>query len=788
MAERPPTPERPMLSPDAGPPGFWRDVLQTRYREVTLSAIIFGIIIGAVMNAAITYAGLKIGFTIGGSAIAAILGFGVLRGLLRRGSILENNIGQTVASAVNLSNAGIIFTVPVLYLLLNDDGSLKYDFNPVMMTLACVAGAVLGCTFIIPLRKQMIDIERLRFPSATAVGAILKSPGAGVAKTIVLLIGIAIAMLIYFPTALPSIRINASLDELPRLVEQGKISPADRDVTHLIDDFITSRSAPDEVIAQGAVLHEVEGLRASLARLDEEDPQRDVLQGQIDERLAQAESLGVETGAPAPLALGAWRASEGEIEWSALHHRTYGWATKPLPGYSDLGWRLSREVDTEAAPVDLDGDGQLEQPLTRACDRNGDGRADLILTDTTVDVGRFLGLPDQIQLVLAIAPFAIGAGYLTGRAGLVVLAGGLLAYFVINPVAFAWGWTPPGLFADQVANYGRGAFNQPLGIGLLLGGALMGVLAALPAIKAALSSVGSRSGGGSGGARKGRDELGLKPLIAAAVLGTVLLFIAAEMMLGDGGAGLLGGAPKFVRSLVIALVGAGWIWFAGIIIAQCTGMTDWSPISGLALLTVVLVMALAGPAEVVGAVLIGAALCVAISGAADMMADLRTGYIVGAQPKRQQVLELFAVGLGPIITMAALIIIVAGNKVQYGVALGGESPLVAPQAQALRVVIEGVQGGELPYALYGFGAVLGILLGLGSFAGLGVLVGLSMYLPIIYILPYGIGCIINIIVGRIKGRAWAEEWGVPLCAGLIVGEAILALLVNSVVIIQGSGG
>ncbi|HID78357.1 MAG TPA: oligopeptide transporter OPT family protein, partial [Planctomycetaceae bacterium] len=60
----------------------------TGYREVTISAVVFGVVVGAIMNASITYAGLKIGFTIGGSTIAAVLGFGILRGLLRRGTIL----------------------------------------------------------------------------------------------------------------------------------------------------------------------------------------------------------------------------------------------------------------------------------------------------------------------------------------------------------------------------------------------------------------------------------------------------------------------------------------------------------------------------------------------------------------------------------------------------------------------------------------------------------------------------------------------------------------------------
>ena len=91
--------------------------------------------------------------------------------------------------------------------------------------------------------------------------------------------------------------------------------------------------------------------------------------------------------------------------------------------------------------------------------------------------------------------------------------------------------------------------------------------------------------------------------------------------------------------------------------------------------------------------------------------------------------------------------------------------------------------GEMPFLLYGFGAVVGLLLGLGSFAGLGVLVGLSMYLPFAYISTYGIGCVIQIIVSKLFGRSKAEGWGVPFCAGLIVGEALLALVINIYVLI-----
>ena len=434
------------------------------------------------------------------------------------------------------------------------------------------------------------------------------------------------------------------------------------------------------------------------------------------------------------------------------------------------------------------------QQETIATDRDGDDRPDLVVTDEKIDVGRIIGLPDQMAFVFAIAPFALGAGYLTGRAGLMVLAGGILAYFVLNPLAFKLNYVPETIRADQVANYALGAFNRPLGIGLLLGGAMMGVLASLPAIREAIKSIitagktGSAATGGAQAARGHRDELNFRTLLLVGGAAMVLLLIAAEFS-GQGGAGQmtgwLSGLPVWLARALIVLIAAAWIWFAGIIIAQCTGMTDWSPISGMSLLTAEPVMLLSGTDAAVSAVLLGAALCVAMSCAADMMADLKTGYIVGGIPRRQQALEIATAALGPVITMATLVLIAGVNMKQYGAPIGPDTPTAAPQAQALEVVIEGVKGGELPYTLYGLGAALGALLGMGAFAGLGVLVGLSMYLPFFYILTYGVGCVANIVIGKIKGRAWAEEWGVPFCAGLIVGEAILALLINAIVLLRG---
>jgi uncharacterized oligopeptide transporter (OPT) family protein len=143
------------------------------------------------------------------------------------------------------------------------------------------------------------------------------------------------------------------------------------------------------------------------------------------------------------------------------------------------------------------------------------------------------------------------------------------------------------------------------------------------------------------------------------------------------------------------------------------------------------------------------------------------------------------VPIGPVVTMLTILLIVGANMKSTGIPLGPGTTTTAPQAVALQTVVEGVQGGEMPYAIYGLGAGLGILLGLGSFAGLGVLVGLSMYLPFMYIATYGIGCIVNILLGAFKGPRWAEEWGVPFAAGLVVGESLLALLFNIFILTVG---
>ena len=143
---------------------------------------------------------------------------------------------------------------------------------------------------------------------------------------------------------------------------------------------------------------------------------------------------------------------------------------------------------------------------------------------------------------------------------------------------------------------------------MLIGGAVIGIALVLPSIKAAFASLRRID------LKAGRaEELPLRFLYVGIAVAFVVLFVASYLTADIG----------LVRALLVALVGTLWLGLAGIIVAQATGMTDWSPISGLTLIAVILILAMTGN-SVPAAILLGAAVCVAIGECADMMQDLKT--------------------------------------------------------------------------------------------------------------------------------------------------------------------
>jgi len=582
--------------------GGERIIRRGPYPELTLTAVLVGYGLGALITISIGYASLILGFSIEGSELAAILGFGILRGIMRRSSMVENNINQTIASAVNAASAGMMFTVPALFIL------GQTDFNPILMVFSCIAGGILGIAFIIPLRKHMIEFERLTYPGGVAVATILKSPGAGVHKALLLLSGIAISGIVYF----------------------------------------------------------------------------------MSQYMSQI---------------------------------------KGLTGFEYL------------------------------------------------DLGKLIGMPEYMNGIWYISLMTVGVGFISGKGGFSFVIGGFVCYWILAPILSAMNLlpSPQTLTAagQAVPDYMRLELFRPVGIGMLIGGALAGFALALPLIVSAVRSMHSASRMKTA---LSEDEMPIRLLYIGIAGATLLLFVISITVVKDMG---------LLRGALMALLGTVWIWVAGVIMSECIGRTNWSPLSGMTLIAVTMLIVisrgLGDSAAIISSVMVGAAACVAMAQATDLMLDLKTGYLVGASPKKQQIGQFLATWLGPILIM--VLIFVLHNA--YGL---GSKRLPAPQGQALASTIQGILGGDVPVHKYIAGAGLGAMLSASGIGGLGILVGLGFYLPFAIVLTYSIGTLLRLFVDWRKGPRFSEEVGIPVAAGLIVGEALVGVGFALYFVIGGSMG
>jgi putative OPT family oligopeptide transporter len=556
------------------------DGVERPYPELTWVAVSVGWFLGVIIAISIGYAALILGFSIEGSELAAILGFGILRGILRRKSIIENNIVQTIASGVNGASSGIMFSVPAIFILGYSD-----QFNPVVLTFGCIAGAFLGIAFIIPLRKHMIDYERLTFPGGVAVATILKSPGAGVRKAVLLLGAALVSATIYAVTI------------------------------------------------------------------------------------------------------------------------------------------------------------KFEMP--------------------NFNLGALIGLPEYMNGIWYLSLMTIGVGYIAGRGGVAFIIGGFVAYWFLAPVLSVTGSFPTNAVGELVntPEMLRLGLFRPLGIGMLIGGAIMGVILASPLIVSAIRSMHKAAGTST---TASADELPIKMLYFAIFGAAILLCIMAVTSVETVSIG---------RGILMALLGTLWIWMSGIILSEAIGRTNWSPLSGMTLVGItILIIATQGldrGDSIVAAIMVGAATCVAMSQATDLMLDLKTGYLVGATPRMQQIGQFAGAWLGPIVVVALIFVL------DDAFTLGSER-LPAPQAQALASMVDGILGGDVPSEKYAAGAFLGGLLS-AVIGGLGITVGLGFYLPFNIVLTYSLGTLARELSNRFKGNTWSEQVGIPIAAGFIVGEALVGV-------------
>ena len=166
--------------------------------EFTVTSVLIGILLAIVFGAANAYLGLLVGMTISASIPAAVISMGIIRVILRRDSILENNLVQTIGSAGESLAAGAIFTLPALFLWA-EEGKIEF---PSILTIFLISlfGGVLGVCFMVPLRQALIVEEHgtLPFPEGTACAEVLLAGEEGGSKAASVFKGLGIAAVYKF--------------------------------------------------------------------------------------------------------------------------------------------------------------------------------------------------------------------------------------------------------------------------------------------------------------------------------------------------------------------------------------------------------------------------------------------------------------------------------------------------------------------------------------------------------------------------------------------------------------
>ena len=153
--------------------------------EFTVTSVIIGLVLAVIFGAANAYLGLRVGMTVSASIPAAVISMGVIRVILRKDSILENNIVQTIGSAGESLAAGAIFTMPALFMWAIERPDEFSQPSFVAIALVALCGGILGVLFMVPLRTALIVEEHgvLPYPEGTACAEVLLAGEEGGSKS-----------------------------------------------------------------------------------------------------------------------------------------------------------------------------------------------------------------------------------------------------------------------------------------------------------------------------------------------------------------------------------------------------------------------------------------------------------------------------------------------------------------------------------------------------------------------------------------------------------------------------
>ncbi len=383
-----------------------------------------------------------------------------------------------------------------------------------------------------------------------------------------------------------------------------------------------------------------------------------------------------------------------------------------------------------------------------------------------------LPVPRGAQVGVDTLPALLGVGYIIGpKISAYMLSGGILGWLVFIPLFYALGSTvgepiyPASVPISQMDpadiwnNYIR-----YIGAGAVAVGGIMSLIKAIPTVIASVKL-------GLGKAYKKREtgetlrterDLSLKLVAIVAIAMGIAIWLLPQVNIG-----FVGGFLTVVFSFFFVTVSSRIVGILGSSSNPASGMTI-ATLLGTSLIFVL--FGIGGNAGMVAALSVGAVVCISICIAGDTSQDLKTGFLVGATPRLQQVGEFLGVLTSALFVGWTLFILHDG----YGI---GSAALPAPQATLMKMVVQGVFQGQMPWALVMIGAFAALVVELFGISSLPFAVGL--YLPLSLTTPIMVGALVKSAIERTKDKEQLKERrgnGVLFSSGLIAGGALIGIL------------
>lgn len=380
-----------------------------------------------------------------------------------------------------------------------------------------------------------------------------------------------------------------------------------------------------------------------------------------------------------------------------------------------------------------------------------------------------------------VLPALVGVGYICGpRIASYMFSGSVLSWFVLMPLislfagdAIIFPGTKP--ISSLAPSELWGTYIKYIGAGAVATGGIISLIKSLPLIvktfSQAMKSISNNKGKAASGLRTDQDMP--MPVI---LIGVGVIAIAIWLL------------PTFPINLLGAVIVVIFGFFFATVSSRMVGLIGSSnnPVSGMAIATLLIATILLkatgldGATGMKGAIAIGSIICIVAAIAGDTSQDLKTGFIVGATPKKQQ--------WGELIGVLTSSLAIGGVLYLLNEAWGyGSTELPAAQATMMRMIVEGVMNADLPWGLIGAGAAIAIVVEILRIPVLPFAVG--MYLPLSLNAGIMAGGLVRLVVEKKRGlseekKKAAIDRGILYTSGMIAGEGLVGILLAVFAVVE----